>query len=63
MVSFDLDNPWIFISLSVVVWVAIRAVIEMTLLDGEVVTALGPAVVSGPCFGFVAFYIRQQGWV
>jgi hypothetical protein len=60
MASFDLEDPWVFITANVVVWVAISSVFELVLFDGGLLKAIIPAVAGGLASGFVLFNHRQN---
>jgi hypothetical protein len=58
MVSFDLENQWVFITTNVVAWVVISSVFELVLFDGGLLESIIPAVVGGLASGFVLFNLR-----
>ena len=58
MPSFTAENPWAFVAISVVIWIAIASVVELVLFDGELATAIVPAIAGGIASGLALFYFR-----
>lgn len=60
MKSLDAENPWVFVALSVAIWLAISSVFELVLFDGRLTDAVVPAVAGGIASGVVLFYYRSN---
>lgn len=60
MSSFYFENPWVFISVNVVIWVVVGGVIELIYFGGNLLEAIIPAVAGGLASGFVLYNHRPE---
>jgi len=58
--GFDLENPWLFVFTSVVVWVVVVSTIQTVLFDGELTGAVIEGTAGGLVCGIAMLYLRKN---
>ena len=62
MVEFNLQNPWIFVPVMVVIWAVIWAAIGNFVFDKPVSYQLLVGGMGGLAFGLMTIYLRRNEW-
>ncbi|WP_048077296.1 hypothetical protein [Halorubrum sp. AJ67] len=58
----DLENPWVFVLTTVVMWVVVTVTIQTVLSDGEWTGAVIRGAGGGFVCGITMFYLRKKDW-
>ncbi|KZN22481.1 hypothetical protein A4G99_19965 [Haladaptatus sp. R4] len=62
MVEFNLQNPWIFVPVMVVIWAVIWAAIGTLVFDKQGSYQLFIGGMGGLAFGLMTVYLRRDEW-
>ena len=59
---FDLENPWVFVFTTLILWVVVVSTIRTVLFDGELTGAVIEGTAGGFVCGITMFYLRKNDW-
>jgi hypothetical protein len=57
--DLSLSNPWVFVSVNVIMWVVVGLFLQMAFFGGEWISAIIQGVFGGVACGLVLFKMRQ----